>query len=100
MTLITLSVVVIALFIATLVFFLYTIGALLNRSADNLDDCLQNVKTIAEQAEVLVPGVERINQTGEDLVAALPLLYESAERIDVSSGPPAATPRGIGYLDA
>lgn len=100
MTLIILSVVVIALFIAALAFFLFTIGALLNRSADNLDDCLQNVKLIAEQAEEIVPGVERINRTGEDLVDALPLLYESAERIEANPSPPPATSRGIGYLDA
>lgn len=99
MTFIILSVVVIVLLIAVLAFFLFAIGVLLNRSADNLDDCLQNVKIIAEQAAVIVPGVGRINQTGEKLEGTLPLLYENAERIDANSAPPAATPRGLGYLD-
>ncbi|MGH3934766.1 MAG: hypothetical protein ACRDS1_07310 [Pseudonocardiaceae bacterium] len=100
MTLVVLSVVVIALFIAVLAIFLFAIGTLLNRSADNLDDCSQNVKTIAEQAEVIVPAIEHINRAGGELVAALPLLYEGAERIDANSATPAANPQGLGYLDA
>lgn len=106
MTLIILSVVVIALLIAVLAVFLFAIGALLSRSADNLDNCLHHVKKIAEQAKDIVPGVGRINRTGEDLKGALPLLYESAERIDANSSPPAASgppatiPQGVGYLDA
>jgi uncharacterized protein YoxC len=73
-TLIVLTVVVIALVIAVLAIFLFAIGVLLNRVADNLDDCLQNVKTIAGQAEVIIPDVGRINQTGGVVAAALPLL--------------------------
>lgn len=103
MTLIVLSVIVIALFIAVLAIFLFTIGVLLDRTADNLDDCLQSVKTIADQAEVIGPAVEHINRTGKELVGALPLLYEGAERIGAESAPPEAPeapPRGLGYLDA
>ena len=99
MTLIILSVVVIALFTAVLAAFLYTIGRLLNRSADNLDDCLQHVKEIAEDAKVIVPDVGRINRTGEKLVGALPLLYEKADRIEAESEVSATTRRGLGYLD-
>jgi hypothetical protein len=109
MTLIISTVVVIALLVAVLVIYLFVIGVLLNRTADNLDDCLQNVQTITEQAEVIVPGVERINDTGGVVVGALPLLYEGAERVAAQSAAPAApapaaaapapAPRGVGYLD-
>jgi hypothetical protein len=59
------------LLIADLAIYLFAIGVLLNRTADNLDDSLQNVKTIAEQAEPAPPAAT-----------------------------PAAPPRGLGYLDA
>lgn len=104
MTLLVLTVVVIALLIAILAIYLFTIGVLLNHTADNLDDCVQNVKTIARQAEVIGPAVERINQTGGALVGALPLLHDCAESIAAKSAPPVPTPeappRGLGYLDA
>lgn len=104
MTLVFLSVVVIALLIAVLAIYLFTIGVLLNRTADNLDDSLQNVRTIAEQAEVIGPAVERINGTGGVVVGALPLLCEGADRIVSQPTAPAAAPAvslsGLGYLDA
>ncbi|MGH3811458.1 MAG: hypothetical protein ACRDUV_03235 [Pseudonocardiaceae bacterium] len=103
MTLIVLTVVVIALLIAVLAIFLFAIGVLLNRTADNLDDCVESVKTIAGQAEVIGPAVEHINRTGKELVGALPLLYGAAESIGVEPAPPAAPPStppsGVGYLD-
>jgi hypothetical protein len=103
MTLIALTVVVIALLIAVLAIYLFVLGVLLNRTADNLDDSLQNVRTIAEQAEVIGPAVERINGTGGVVVGALPLLCEGAERIVSQPTAPAATstaaPSGLGYLD-
>ncbi|MGH4007785.1 MAG: hypothetical protein ACRDTH_06420 [Pseudonocardiaceae bacterium] len=109
MTLITLTVVVIALLIAVLAIFLFVIGVLLNRIADNLDDCSQNVKKITGQAEVIIPGVERINQTGGVVAGALPLLIEGAEGIAAKlaspkevplKATPVAIPAGVGYLDA
>ena len=103
MILIVLTVVVIALLIAVLASYLLAIGVLLNRIAGNLGDCLQNVKTIAEQAEVIGPAVERINGTGGVVVGALPLLCDGAERIAAGPAPaaaPAAPPSGLGYLDA
>lgn len=105
MTLVVLTVVVIATLIVVLAIYLFLIGVLLNRVADNLDDCLQNVKTITGQAEVIVPGVERINATGGVVVGALPLLCHGAESIAAKpAAPPAgatpAAPRGVGYLDA
>jgi hypothetical protein len=108
MTLIILTVVVIALLIAVLAVFLFVIGVLLNRIADNLDDCLGNVKTIAGQAEVIRPGVGRINQTGGVVAGALPLLIEGAEGVTAKLAFPKETPRhaapaavsaGVGYLD-
>jgi hypothetical protein len=114
MTLIVLTVIVIALLIAVLAIYLFAIGVLLNRTADNLDDCLQNVKTITQQAEVIGPAVERINGTGGVVVGALPLLCEGAERVAAKPAPaaagvtaagvaaatPAAPRPGLGYLDA
>ena len=106
MTLIVSTIAVIALLIAVLAIYLFAIGTLLNRIADNLDDCLQNVKKIAEQAEPILPGVARINQTGGVVVGALPLLVDGAERIAAKSAAPApaaipmAIPAGVGYLDA
>ena len=109
MTLIILTVVVIASLIAVLAVYLYVIGVLLNRIADNLDDCLGNVKTIMGQAEVILPGVGRINQTGAVVAGALPLLVEAAEGATAKLAPPQEVPRdtvpravpaGVGYLDA
>jgi hypothetical protein len=108
MTLIILSVVVIALLIAVLAIFLFTIGALLKRTADNLGDCVQSVKTVVGHATVIGPAIERINATGGTVVGALPLLCEAAESIAVAKSAPYADPsdpstvpsRGVGYLDA
>jgi len=108
MTLIISTVVIIASLIAVLAVYLSVIGVLLNRIADNLDDCLGNVKTIAGQADVVIPSVERINQTGQVVAAALPLLVEGAEGVTVKltpqqqtplNGSPMAVPTGVGYLD-
>ncbi len=92
MTLIVLTVVVIGLLIAVLAMFLFVIGVLLNRIADNLDDCCGSVKTIVKQCEVIVPEVERINRTGGVVTGALPLLYGGAERIAAKLAPPASAP--------
>ncbi|MGH3673300.1 MAG: hypothetical protein ACRDSH_22185 [Pseudonocardiaceae bacterium] len=56
--------------IAVLAVYLSVIGVLLNRIADNLD---------VGQAEVVLPGVGRINKTGDVVAGALPLLVEAAE---------------------
>ena len=95
MVLAIVTVICIAALIATLAIFLFIIGVLLNRIADNLDDCLGNVKTIAEQAEVVIPGVEHINRTGGVVAGALPLLYGGAEKIAAKLAPPSpARPAG------
>jgi HAMP domain-containing protein len=92
MTLIVLTVVVVALLIAALAVFLFMIGALLNRTANNLDDCAQNVKNIAYHAEAIGPGVKRINETGGTVVGALPLLCEATERIGIAKSAPYVDP--------
>ncbi|MGH3671045.1 MAG: hypothetical protein ACRDSH_10475 [Pseudonocardiaceae bacterium] len=79
MILIVISVALIALFLAVVGCFLFAIGVLLGRIADNLDDCLKNTKKIVGQAEVVLPGLGRINQTSGLLKKALPALIEVAE---------------------
>ena len=76
-----LSVVVIVLLIAGLAFYLYVVGSQLRRVATNLEECAQTVRTIVGHAEVIEPGVERINRTGGVVAGALPLLYGMAEGI-------------------
>ena len=97
MTLLVLTVVVVALLIAVLAIFLFAIGVFLNRTADNLDDCLQNVKNIANQAKVIGPAIERINETGGTVVGALPLLCDAAERIGVAKSAPYVDPSEGSY---
>lgn len=88
MILVVLTVVVIMLLIAALAIFLFRIGVLLNRTADDLDDCSQNVNKVVHQAKVIGPAIERINETGTTVVGALPLLCDGAERIGVAKGAP------------
>jgi HAMP domain-containing protein len=97
MTLIVLTIVVVALLVAVLAIFLFMIGTLLNRTADNLGDCAQNVRKVASQAEVVGPGIKRINETGTSVVGALPLLCEAAERIGVAKSAPYVDPSEIPY---
>jgi hypothetical protein len=79
--LVILSVIVIALLIAGLAFFLYWVGTLLTRVAGNLEECSGTVGTIVGHARLIGPGVEHINQTGGVVAGALPLLYGMAEEI-------------------
>lgn len=92
MVLVASTVAVIALLIAALAIFLFRIGVLLNRTADDLDDCSHNVTKVAHQAQVIGPAIERINETGTTVVGALPLLCDDAERIGVAKGAPYADP--------
>jgi hypothetical protein len=91
-TLIVLTVVCIASLIVVLAIFLLIIGALLNRIAEDLDDCLGNVKKISQHVEVIIPGVEHINRTGGVVASALPLLYGGAEHIAAKIAMPVPTP--------
>ena len=86
-----LTVVVIGLLIAALAVYLFMIGVLLKRTAAALGDCLQSVRTIAGQAQVIGPGVTRINTTGGQLLGAMPLLIEGADGVATKLAPSAAT---------
>lgn len=90
--LIVLTVVLIVLLIAVLAIYLFWVGVLLNRIADNLDDCLESVKTIEGHAELIIPGIEHINRSGGIVAGALPLLYGHAERIQAKLAPAPAAP--------
>jgi hypothetical protein len=92
MILVVLTVALSALLIAVLASYLFAVGFLLRCIADNFDDCLANVKTIVKHAEVIVPGVEKINRTGGVVAGALPLLYGGAERIAVKLALPLPVP--------
>jgi hypothetical protein len=85
--LIVLSVVDIALLIAGLAVYLFVVGGQLTRIATNLEECAEIVRTIDGHAEVIVPGLERINRTGGIVAGALPLLYGMAEGIVVGVTP-------------
>ncbi len=80
-TLVVLSVAVIVFLIAVLAIYLFVVGVLLNRIADNLEDCNESVQTIIGHGEVIIPAVEHINRVGGNVAGALPLLYGHAERI-------------------
>jgi hypothetical protein len=90
-TLVVLTVVEIVVLIAGLAFFLFWIGTLLTRIAENLEKSSEHVKTVLGHAADIGPGVERINRTGKVVASALPLLYGLAERIVANVTP--ARPR-------
>jgi hypothetical protein len=83
--LVVLSVLDIVLLIAGLAFYLFWVGTLLTRIADNLEQCSELVRTIVKQAKLIGPGVEHINRTGGVVAGALPLLYGMAEGIVVGA---------------
>lgn len=87
-TLVVLTVVEIVVLIAGLAFFLYWVGSLLARIADNLEASSQHVKTILRHAADIGPGVEHINRSGGVVAGALPLLYGFAEQIVANVTPP------------
>jgi hypothetical protein len=119
MTLIVMTVIVIACLIAGLAYYLFRIGTVLSRTAKGLGDCLQSVQTVARQAQGIGPGIKRLNKSGTDLLGAMPLLVEDADAVAAklapsaapsAAAPPAspvavgATPAapaqpGVGYLD-
>ncbi len=80
-TLVVLSVILIGLFIAGLAGYLYIVGTQLTRIAGLLEDCSRIVWKIKTDADVIEPGVEKINNTGGVIAGALPLLYGMAEGI-------------------
>ncbi len=90
--LIVLTVALIALLIAVLAIYLFWVGVLLKRVADNLDDCCESVITIEGHGEAIIPGLEHINRSGGIVAGALPLLYGHAERIQAKLAPTPTAP--------
>jgi len=80
-TLVILSVIDIVLLIAGLAVYLYIVGTQLTRIAGNLEECSEIVAEINDDAALIRPGVESINETGGVIAGALPLLYNMAEGI-------------------
>ena len=93
MILITVTVVLVALFLIIVGCFLFAIAVLLGNIADNLDDCLGNTKQITEHAEVVLPGLGRINQISGLLAKALPALIDVAENAPKDRFAPRPTPQ-------
>ena len=87
--LVVFTVIDIVLLIAGLAFYLYWVGTLLTGIAANLEECAEIVQTIVGHARLIGPGVGHINETGEVVAGALPLLYGMAEEIvaDVTPRP-------------
>ncbi|MBO0833996.1 MAG: hypothetical protein J2P28_00585 [Actinobacteria bacterium] len=86
-TLVLLTVVAILLLIAGLAVYLFWAGSLLRRIAGNLEESAGLVRAIGDNAKVIVPGVEHINETGGVVAGALPLLYDMAEQIVTGVAP-------------
>ena len=93
--LVVLTVVAIGLLIAGLAIYLFWAGTLLTRIAGNLEESADLVRAIGNNAKLIGPAVEHINETGGVVAGALPLLYGMAEQIVAGVTPrpePPATP--------
>jgi uncharacterized membrane protein len=93
--LVVLTLIAIVLLIAGLAFYLIWVGTLLSRIAGNLEESADLVRGIGNNAKLIGPGVEHINETGSVVAGALPLLYGMAEQIVTGVTPrpePPATP--------
>jgi hypothetical protein len=82
-----LTVIDIVLLIAALAVYLWIVGSQLGNIATNLEECADTVRQINQYAEVIVPGVGHINETGGVVAGALPLLYGMAEGIIAGVAP-------------
>lgn len=89
--LVVLTVVVIAVLTGGLALYLFWLGTLLNRIADNLEDSADLVRHIDDNAKVIRPGVAHINEVGGVVAGALPLLYGMAEQVVRSTAGEPAT---------
>ncbi|HZS22762.1 MAG TPA: hypothetical protein VFA63_17475 [Pseudonocardiaceae bacterium] len=93
MTLVAVTVVITGLLIAALAIYLFMVGVVRNRIAGNLGDGLHNAWTVAEQVQVVGPGINRrLNKTGGDLLGATLHLIEAAEAIAAKLAPCSADP--------
>ena len=76
-----LTAVVIGVLTGGLALYLFWLGSILNRIADNLEESADHVRNIDDNAKVIRPGVVHINEVGGVVAGALPLLYGMAEQI-------------------
>ena len=91
--LVVLTVIVIALLIAGLAFYLFWVGTLLTRIAGNLEGAVgHRAHHRGPRPKLIGPGVEHINRTGGVVAGALPLLYGMAEEIVTDVTPAAERP--------
>jgi len=92
--LVVLTVVVIAVLTGGLALYLFWLGTLLNRIADNLEGSADLVRNIDDNAKVIRPGVAHINEVGGVVAGALPLLYGMAEQVIQSTAEEPAASSG------
>ncbi len=97
--LVALSAADVALLVAVLAIYLFGLGVVLRRIADNLDRCLKSVQQVERDAAAIIPGVQHVNASAGQVAGALPLLYGAAERIAATLAPapppePATTGNG------
>ncbi|MDO8645687.1 MAG: hypothetical protein Q7R42_03770 [Candidatus Planktophila sp.] len=79
------SVIDIVALIASLAIYLFIVGRQLAQVAGNLEEAADLVWKIKADADLIEPGLERINVTGGIVAGALPLLYGMAEAIVVGA---------------
>jgi hypothetical protein len=84
---VVLSVVDIALLIAGLAVYLFIVGGQLKKIATNLEECVDLVRKVRDNAKAIAPGLDHVNRTGGVVAGALPLLYGMAEGIVAGVAP-------------
>ena len=75
------SVIDVVALIAGLAVYLFIVGSQLTKVAGLLEEAADLVWKIKGNAEVIEPGLKRINRTGGVVAGALPLLYGMGEGI-------------------
>jgi len=75
------SVIDIVALIAGLAIYLFIVGRQLKAVGAKLEEAADIVWQIKKDADIIEPGLERINTTGNVVAGALPLLYSFAEGI-------------------
>jgi hypothetical protein len=90
---VVLSVVDIVLLIAGLAVYLFIVGGQLKKIATNLEECVDLVRKVRDNAKAIAPGLDHVNRTGGVVAGALPLLYGMAEGIVAGVTPRSDEPR-------
>jgi hypothetical protein len=75
------SVIDVIALIAGLAIYLFIVGRQLKAVGAKLEEAADIVWQIKKDADIIEPGLERINTTGNVVAGALPLLYSFAEGI-------------------